>query len=87
MKSGVDYYTSTFSVAQERIQKSTVRLVFMGDRPQWLRVYECGASGATKLVKDLPPSRETELLTEYSDVAHDVSAQSARIYVFSRTAD
>jgi hypothetical protein len=59
MKSGVEYYTSTLSVAQERIQKSTVRLIFLGDRPQWLRLYECGASGATNLVKDLRPSRET----------------------------
>jgi hypothetical protein len=84
MKSGVEYYTSTFSVAQERIQKSTVRLVFLGDRPQWLRMYECGASGVTKLLKDLPPSREADLLTEYSDVAHNVPAQSARIYMFCR---
>jgi len=87
MKSGVEYYTSTFSVAQERIQKSTVRLVFLGDRPEWLRVYECGASGETKLVKDLRPSRETAHLTEYTDLVIDVPAQSARIYVFRRTAD
>jgi hypothetical protein len=87
MKSGVEYYTSTISVAQERIRKSTVRHVFLGDRPQWLRVYECGTSGATKLLKDLRPSRETAQLIEYTDLAFDVPAQSARIYMFCRTAD
>jgi hypothetical protein len=87
MKSGVDYYTSTFSVAQERIQKCTVRLIFLGDRPEWLRAYECDASGATTLVKALPPSHEAEHLVEYTDVAHDVPAQSARLYVFRRNAD
>lgn len=38
LKSGVEYYTSTMSVAQERIQKYRVRLVFLGDQPYWLRV-------------------------------------------------
>lgn len=87
MKSGVEYYTSTMSVAQERIQACTVRLVFLSDRPEWLRVYECGASGATKLLKDLRPSHETGQLIEYTDIANDIPARSARIYVFRRTAD
>ena len=86
MKSGVEYYISTISVAQERIQKSTVQLIFLGNRPEWLRVYECGASGEAKLIKDLRPSREDEQLIEYTDVANDVLAQSARIYVFCRPA-
>src|ERR1035441_2359582 len=84
MKSGVEYYTSTTSVAQESVASCTVRLVFLGERPEWLRVYECGASGATKLLKDLRPSRETPRPIEYTDQANDVPAQSARIYVFSR---
>jgi hypothetical protein len=87
MKSGVEYYTSTMSVAQERVPTSTVRLVFLGERPEWLRVYECGASNATKLLKDLRPSHETARLVEYTDLASDVPAQSARIYVFRRTGD
>jgi hypothetical protein len=84
MKSGVEYYTSTVSVEQERIQTSTVRLVFLGERPEWLRVYECGTTGETRLLKDLRPSRESAPLTEYVDLATDVPAQSARIYVFRR---
>src|ERR1039458_5826652 len=87
MKSGIEYYASTTSVAQDRIPTSTVRLVFLHDRPQWLRVYECGVSGTTKLLKDLRPSREAAQLIEYTDVATDVAAQSARIYVFRRSAE
>jgi hypothetical protein len=84
MKSGVDYYTSTVSVEQDRIQACSVRLVFLGECPQWLRVYECGTSGETKLIKDLAPCRQTARLTEYVDLASEVPAQSARIYVFRR---
>jgi hypothetical protein len=85
MKSGVEYYASTASFAQERIPTYTVRLVFLSDRPEWLRVYECGASGATKLLKDLRPSHETARVVEYTDLASDVPAQAARIYMFRRT--
>jgi hypothetical protein len=87
MKTGVEYYTSTLAVAQECIRTSTVRLVFVGERPEWLRVYECGTSGATKLVKDLRPSRAIPQRTEYTEVANDVPAQSARIYLFRRTGE
>jgi hypothetical protein len=64
-----------------------VRLVFLSEKPEWVRVYECGTSGATKLLKDLRPSRETAQLIEYTDLANDVPAQSARIYLFRRTVD
>jgi hypothetical protein len=87
MKSGVEYYTSTMSVAQERVPTCTVRLVFLSKRPEWLRVYQCDASGAIRLLKDLRPSRDTAELIEYTDVADAVPAQSARIYVFRRAAD
>jgi hypothetical protein len=84
MKGGVDYYTSTASVSQERIPNYAVRLVFLRDRPEWVRVYECDASGTTKLLKDLRPSHETSQRTEYLDAADDFPAQSARIYLFRR---
>src|SRR5262249_21965189 len=58
MKHGVDYYTSTVSVAQPSLQVSTVRLVFLREVPEWLRVYECDATGVVRLVKDLRPSRQ-----------------------------
>jgi hypothetical protein len=61
--------------------------VFLNGRPEWVRVYECDASGATKLLRDLRPSHETEQLIEYADHADDVAAQSARIYVFCRTVE
>ena len=86
VKSGIEYYTSTMSVAQERIPTCTVRLLFLDDRPAWLRVYECGSSGATKLLKDLRPSHQTKRRIEYTDIASDVPARPARIYVFRRIA-
>jgi hypothetical protein len=84
MKSGVEYYASTMSVAQDRVPVSMVRLVFLGNRPEWVRVYECGTSGTVRLLKDLRPSYETAKVSEYADLANDVPAQSARIYVFRR---
>jgi len=84
MKSGVEYYASTASVSQERIRTCKVRLIFLGNRPEWLRVYECGTSGVTKLLKDMRPSQETSQFSEYLDIAADVPAQSARIYLFRR---
>jgi len=85
MRRGVEYYTSTMSLAQESVPRSTVRLVFLDGRPDWLRVYECGPQGTPKLLKDLRPSRESALQVEYMDVAADVPAQSARIYMFRRS--
>jgi hypothetical protein len=71
-------------VAQERIRTCTLRLIFMGDRPEWLRVYEFGTSGATKLLKAMGPSHATLQLNEYLDIATGVPAQSARVYLFRR---
>ena len=87
MKSGVEYYTATMSVAQERVPTSTVKLAFLRERPEWVRVYECDPSGATTLLKDLRPSHEAAGLIEYTDQANDVAAQSARIYMFRRNID
>ena len=39
-------------------ERCTVRLLFVGDRPAWVRVYECDASGEAGLLKDLQPVRE-----------------------------
>src|SRR5260221_5612551 len=84
MKAGLDYYTSTLSFEQDHVRRCTVRLLFAGERPDWVRLYECGGSGRTKLLKDLPPVRENQGLTEYLDIADEMEAQSARIYVLSR---
>jgi hypothetical protein len=61
-----------------------VRLIFLHDRPEWLRVYESSAAGGTRLLKDLRPTHETNETSEYVDAAEDVPAQAARIYVFRR---
>jgi hypothetical protein len=84
MKAGVEYYTSTLSFDQDRVRQCTVRLVFVGNEPDWVRVYECGVSGTPKLLRDLPPVRHTPEFAEYVDSGDDVSAQSTRIYLFHR---
>ncbi len=84
MKGGLEYYTATMSFEQDQVHRYSTRLVFLRDRPKWLRVYECDTSGSTRLLKDLRPLRENQDLTEYTDLAEDVAAKSARVYVFRR---
>jgi hypothetical protein len=85
MNGGTEYYTSTVSFDQPQIRRFSVRLKFLGERPDWLRVYQCDSSGNAKLVKALRPAREGGGLTEYLDLDEDMPAQSARIYVFRRS--
>jgi hypothetical protein len=85
MKAGVDYYTSVLSFAQDRVRQFTLRLVFVGQHPKWMRVYECGSSGTARLLKDLPPTHESRGGTEYLDHVENVPTRRARIYVFWRT--
>ena len=86
MKAGLEYYTSTLSFGQDQVRRCTVRLLIFGTRPGWVRVYECAASGKTRLLKDLPPVTESLEFSEYVDVAEHLEAQSARVYVFWRAA-
>jgi hypothetical protein len=82
MKGGVEYYTATVSFEQDKIRHYSARLIFVHDRPEWLRVYESSAARGTRLLKDLRPTHETHETSEYIDSAEDVPAQAARIYVF-----
>ena len=84
MKAGFGYYTSTLSFNQDRVRLLTVRLVLFDVRPSWVRVYECGAGGATKLLKDLRPVSGNRDVAEYLDIVEGAAGQSARIYVFWR---
>jgi hypothetical protein len=67
------------SFEQEQVRRYAVRLIFMTDRPEWLRVYHYSAFGNAKLLKDLRPFRQDQKLTEYLDTAENVAAQCARI--------
>ena len=87
MKPGLDYYTSTLSFGQDHVRCYTVRLLFLGQRPAWVRVYQCEPSGNPTLLKDLRPLHDTRTLSEYVDIADDMLGQSARIYLFSRGVD
>jgi len=84
MKSPEGYYISTLAFGQDCVRRYTVRLLFVGEHPDWVRVYECTASGNTTLLRDLQPRRQDRERTEYLDAAEDVEGQSARIYVFRR---
>jgi hypothetical protein len=83
-KLGLCYYTSTLSFDQEKVGRCTVQLTFVGQKPDWVRVYECDPSGRPRLLKTLRPVREGRERSEYRDEAKDVKAQSARIYLFHR---
>jgi hypothetical protein len=84
MKEGLDYYTATLSFAQDRVNRYTVELVFEGDFPDWVRLYECEPSGSCKLVRDLAPRETDYRRVVYEDTAEDISAQTARAYFFHR---
>lgn len=85
-KTGTGYYTSTLSFDQNSVGRCTVHLTFLGQKPDWVRVYECNPSGHPRLLKTLYPAREDQASSEYRDVADNLRAQSARIYLF-RLAD
>ena len=80
----VDYYTSTLSFAQQNVPTSTVRLIFWGDLPDWVRVYEYPGAGNPVLLNDLRPSHLAHNSAEYSDTADNLPGQSVRVYVFRR---
>jgi hypothetical protein len=86
MKTGVDYYTASLSFDQDELLRCAVRLVFVQDRPRWLRVYEAGPAGSIKLLKDLRPTDMDAHGVEYLDEERSLPAKSVRIYVFSRSA-
>ena len=78
------YYVSTLSFDQDTVVMCTVQLIFLRQRPDWVRVYECDSTGRPRLLKNLPPVREDEKSSEYQDIGDNLPAQSARIYVFHR---
>jgi hypothetical protein len=84
MRAGEDYYTATLSFDQDRIARYTMRLVFMHDRPRWVRAYECRAGGEMTLLRALQQHDKGEQVYEYTDTGNDVAARSARVYMFSR---
>ncbi len=84
MKAGLDYYTATLSFAQEHVHKYAVELVFEGDLPDWVRLYECDPTGSCKLLRDLAPRERTPGRAIYEDINRDLPAQTARAYFFQR---
>jgi hypothetical protein len=84
MRAGIEYYTATLSFDQERVPHSRVRLVFDGDLPEWVRVYEVDSNGAVHLLRDVPAENDTADVREYVDEAVDMPGRSTRLYLFLR---
>jgi hypothetical protein len=84
MRAGEDYYTATLSFDQDRIARYRMRLVFMHDRPRWVRAYECRAAGQMTLLRALQQHDKGGGICEYLDTGNDVAGRSARVYMFSR---
>jgi hypothetical protein len=84
VKPGFGYYTSTLSFNQDVVPSFGTRLVFAGVCPLWVRVYECGPTGETVLLRDLRPAGESAGRWEHEDAVENVPGQMARIYVFWR---
>jgi hypothetical protein len=82
VSAGVHYYTSTLSFDQRSVHRLAVHLLFEGNAPDWLRVYECEKGSQPKLVNDLRPFKQELDTCEYIDLAEDVPGQSTRIYAF-----
>jgi hypothetical protein len=81
---GTAYYASTLSFAQAGVRRCTVRLVFAGPGPSWMRVYESMPQRQPRLLKTLTPSKEEPGVCEYTDTVENIAGQSARVYLFWR---
>jgi hypothetical protein len=84
MKAGLDYYTASVSFAQDRVPRYTVTLTFEEQLPEWVRIYESDPASTSRLLRDLPPKTADRERAVYKDVAEDLPAQTARVYIFKR---
>jgi len=84
MRYGIDYYTATFSFSQPEAVRCIIHLVFLDERPAWVRVYDQDASGRVTELGDLRPTSVHAKKTEYREVMPNASPRSARVYLFER---
>lgn len=79
--SGIQYYTSTLSFAQKRVARLVVHLMFVGERPEWVRVYTLKA-GRAFLSNEIRPFKNDGQTCEYLDEIKDASGESIRVYLY-----
>jgi hypothetical protein len=84
MQNELDYYTATFSFDQDQVPRCITRLIFIKERPTWVRLYAKDLAGDFKLEKELSATPTNDGNTEYRDLA-DLPATSARVYLFERS--
>ncbi len=83
ISTGVQYYTSSLSFDQRSIDSSSVHLIFVGARPEWVRVYQCRSRKEPKFLGDLRAFRDDGVTCEYFDIARDVPGQSVLVYLYN----
>jgi hypothetical protein len=83
VSTGHQYYTSSQSFAQESVESSSVHLIFVRARPDWVRVYEFDRKGRAVLVSELRPFRDDGATCEYVDMAQNAPGQSVRVYLYN----
>jgi hypothetical protein len=79
---GVQYYASSLSFDQRSINSTTVHLIFVGARPNWVRLYDFDKRARPRLRNELRPFRDDGATCEFVDMARDVPGQSVFVYVF-----
>jgi len=84
MKAGEDYCAVTLSFGQDRVARYTMRLTFLHGRPDWVRAYKCGADGEVRLLRSLQAQGKGGGVFAYVDTGTNVTARTARVYMFSR---
>jgi hypothetical protein len=82
MRAGVQYYTSTLSFDQRSVENFSVRLIFDGHHPDWLRVYECDRFHRPTLQGNLRREHDDAESCEFLDTVQNVPGKLTRIYVF-----
>ena len=85
MQKGIDYYTATFSFDQDLIPRCMMRLLFLTERPSWVRLYVEDFAGSVKFLRELSPASSSGEGAEYRDISGDIGTRSARIYLFQRS--
>ena len=83
-KPGVAYYISTLSFDQPSVGRCAVELLFRGEQPEWVRVYQCDPGVSPHLLRNLSPAHLPDGSVAYIDAADNRNARSARVYLFPR---
>jgi len=83
VSTGVQYYTSSLSFDQPAIESSSLHLIFVRTRPEWVRAYSFDKKGRPVFIHELRPFRDDGATCEFVDMAQSVPGQSVRVYLYN----